>query len=170
MAESSDQDRFADLIDKHKGIIYKICSSYCRSGEDRKDLAQEIILQLLRSFPRYDETKGFSTWMYRIALNVAISDYRKGSRQKSVLVSWPEHLIDFEEDKEETELRENRIQRLYQFIDQLDKLNKALMILYLDGNSYQKIAEILGISESLVGTRLNRAKQKMKKYFTTFQH
>ncbi|HZF13259.1 MAG TPA: RNA polymerase sigma factor, partial [Thermoanaerobaculia bacterium] len=81
MSKSQPQDRFLALLDEHKKILYKVAGSYCRNPADREDLVQEMVVQLWRSFDRYDESYRFSTWMYRIALNVAISFYRSESRR-----------------------------------------------------------------------------------------
>src|SRR5579863_6866181 len=153
------QERFQSLVEEHKRILYKVCHSYCRNPGDRDDLAQEIIVQLWRSFAMFDERVRFSTWMYRIALNVAISFYRRESVRSRHVVPGSEHLL---ETIDESGGRSKEVQLLYQWIEELDPLNKALMILYLDGNSYQETADILGISETNVATKINRLKQAMR--------
>ena len=159
MATVELQERFQTLIDEHKKILYKICNSYCRNRDDREDLAQEIVIQLWQSFRTFDRRRRFSTWMYRIALNVAISFYRREStRTRHVFLSDEELL----EVAVKTEDQSEDLLRLYQFIDGLDALNKALILLYLDGNNYQEIADILGISETNVATKINRLKMKLK--------
>ena len=157
------QQRFQTLLDEHKKILYKVCNSYCRNRDDREDLAQEIIIQLWRSFGKFDARYRFSTWMYRVALNVAISFYRReGSRTR--------HVISGEEDRlvaiHDTESQPEDIRLLYQFIAALDPLSKALVLLYLEGNNYQEIASVLGISETNVATKLSRLKQTMKQEYS----
>ncbi len=159
MATSELQERFAALIDEHKRILFKVCNSYCREGEERDDLAQEIIVQLWRSFPTYDQRLRFSTWMYRVALNVAISFHRRERTRRGHVVTSDEHVL---EAIDETESQPEEVALLYQFIEALDPLSKALMLLYLDGNSYQEIAEVLGISETNVATKISRLKKTMK--------
>jgi RNA polymerase sigma factor (sigma-70 family) len=156
------QERFQTVVDQHKKILYKVCNSYCRNRDDRDDLAQEIIIQLWRSFGKFDERYRFSTWMYRIALNVAISFYRRENTRTRYVISDEQHLLEaIDEVKDQPE----EIRLLYEFIDGLDPLNKALVLLYLDGNNYQEIAEVLGISETNVATKISRLKSKMKQEF-----
>jgi len=145
-----------------KKILYKVCNSYCRNHDDREDLAQEIIVQLWRSFGSFDARCLFSTWMYRIALNVAISfDRRENTRTRYVL-SDQERLLNA---RDETANQSAEMQSLHQFIERLEPLNKALVLLYLDGNSYQEIADVLGISETNVATKISRLKQTMRQEF-----
>jgi RNA polymerase sigma factor (sigma-70 family) len=153
------QERFQTRVDEHKKILYKVCNSYCRNRDDRDDLAQEIIVQLWQSFGRFDERYRFSTWMYRIARNVAISFYRRESTRTQHVVSDEKHLMEAVDD---TESRPEGIRLLYQFIEGLEPLNKALVLLYLDGNSYQEIADVVGISETNVATKISRLKKTMK--------
>jgi RNA polymerase sigma factor (sigma-70 family) len=156
------QERFQTLVDEHKKILYKVCNSYCRDRDARDDLAQEIIIQLWRSFHKFDERYRFSTWMYRIALNVAISFYRRENTRTRYVISDEEHLL---EAIDETKNQPEEIRLLYKFIEGLDPLNKALVLLYLDGNNYQEIADVLGISETNVATKISRLKSKMKQEF-----
>jgi RNA polymerase sigma factor (sigma-70 family) len=156
-------DQFSALIKEHKGIIYKVAISYCRNVEDRKDLIQEIIVHLWKSHGRYDDRFKLSTWIYRIALNVAISAYRR-EKKRSEPVSPLEEII--VEPATETEQPDPKIAMLHRIIDQLDELNRALMILYLDDNSYRDIAGILGLTGTNVATKINRLKLKIKEQFT----
>jgi len=162
MTTSGLQERFQTLVDEHKKILYKVCNSYCRDRDARDDLAQEIIIQLWRSFPKFDEGYRFSTWMYRIALNVAISFYRRESTRTRYVISDEEHLL---EAIDETKNRPEEIRLLYEFIEGLDPLSKALVLLYLDGNNHQEIADVLGISETNVATKISRLKGKLKREF-----
>jgi RNA polymerase sigma factor (sigma-70 family) len=157
------QGRFQALIDEHKKILYKVCNSYCRNRDDRDDLAQEIIVQLWRSFGKFDQRYRFSTGMYRIALNAAISFYRRESTRARHAISDEDRLLNA---IDETVDQSEEKQVLYQFIEKLDPLNKALVLLYLDGNSYQEIAEVLGISETNVATKINRLKKTMRQDFS----
>jgi RNA polymerase sigma factor (sigma-70 family) len=153
------QERFQSLVEEHKKILYKVCNSYCRNRDDREDLAQEIIVQLWRSFGSFDERYRFSTWMYRIALNVAISFYRRESTRTRHVISDEEQLLQAIDDRES---QPEDIRLLYQFIGGLDPLNKALILLYLDGNGYREIADVVGISETNVATKISRLRKIMK--------
>lgn len=154
-----DQEKFQNLMEEHKKILYKVCHSYCKNPGDRDDLAQEIIVQLWRSFRAFDQRVLFSTWMYRIALNVAISFYRRESIRKRHVVPGGEHLL---EAIDESATRPEEVQVLYQWIEELNPLNKALVILYLDGHSYQEIGDILGISQTNVATKISRLKETLR--------
>ena len=153
------QQAFQTLVDQHKKILYKVCNSYCRNREDREDLAQEIVVQLWRSFGSFDERARFSTWMYRIALNVAISFCRRESTRTRYILSDEGQLLNA---IDEIVQQSDEIQALHQFVALLDPLDKALVLLYLDGNSYQEIAYVLGISETNVATKISRMKQRMR--------
>jgi RNA polymerase sigma-70 factor (ECF subfamily) len=157
------QERFRALLEEHRRILYKVCNSYCRNRDDREDLAQEIVVQLWRAFGGFDDRYRFSTWMYRIALNVAISFYRRESTRSRHVLSDDERLLEAVDTKE-GEPEEVRL--LYQLIEGLEPLNKALVLLYLDGNSYREIAEVLGITETNVATKLNRLKSRLKQQST----
>ena len=159
MTTTERQARFQALMDDHKRVLYKVCNSYCRNRHEREDLAQEIVVELWRSFPAFDERYRFSTWMYRIALNVAISFYRRESTRTRYLLSDDEAVMNAM-DESATESEEIRL--LYQLIEELDPLSKALVLLYLDGNSHGEIAEALGITETNVATKISRLKQAMK--------
>jgi RNA polymerase sigma-70 factor (ECF subfamily) len=161
MTQSPPQDRFLILLDQHKKILYKVAGSYCRNPADRQDLTQEIAAQLWRSFDRYDERLPFSTWMYRIALNVAISFYRSESRRARTTVPAEESILEVAAEPAAGPDESARL--LQEAIARLDEIDRALVILYLDGNRYETIGEILGISASNVGTRIGRIKQKLRR-------
>jgi len=160
MTQPKQQDRFVALIDEHRKILFKVAGSYARQPADREDLIQEMVLQMWRSFERYDETQRFSTWMYRVALNVAISFYRRETRRSRVIVGGHQALIELAQAPEAPEMEE--LDTLRRMIDGLNEFDRALVILYLDGNSYADIASVLGINESNVGTKLNRIKQQLR--------
>src|SRR5690349_22773534 len=117
------QPDFEVLISQHKGVIYKVANSYCRDADDRKDLVQEIILQLWRSFPSFNNSVKVSTWMYRVALNVAISFYRKDSKIKNVTTELSDSLIEIIPDEEPSET-EGQLNRLQKFISELKELDR----------------------------------------------
>lgn len=161
------KEQFIKTLDEHKKIIYKIVNSYCQNKEDRKDLEQEIIIQLWNSFDNYNSDYKYSTWMYRIALNVAISFYRK-EKKWSIKNDFynEESIFKIEEDtsEEQTDLNYH-LKLLQEFIHNLNELNKALMLLYLEEKSYEEISEILGITKTNVATKISRIKLKLKKEF-----
>jgi RNA polymerase sigma-70 factor (ECF subfamily) len=165
--QSRDKAAFIEMLEVNKGIVFKVCNTYCRDKEDQKDLAQDIIVQLWRSFPKYAATRKISTWMYSIALNVAISYVRKTTTRRKHTPVIDTVFVDIAHDYQETNSED--LQLLKQFINELDELNKALIILYLDGNSHEEIAAILNISRSNVGTKINRIKKTLKKRFESVE-
>lgn len=166
MTTPTKKDKFVSTIDAHKKIIYKIVNSYCRNKEDRKDLEQEIIIQLWNSFDNYNPEYKYSTWMYRIALNVAISFYRKEKKwyAKSDLNN-EDSLFSMENEENDTSEMDQHLKLLQEFINELNELNKALMLLYLEEKSYEEISEILGITKTNVATKIGRIKLKLKERF-----
>jgi RNA polymerase sigma factor (sigma-70 family) len=163
MATPARQERFVALLEEHRKILYKVAASYCRNPADREDLAQEMVVQLWRSFDRYDERQRFSTWMYRVALNVAISFYRSESRRSQAMVPAAGPVLEIAAGAADSAALDDDLRQLRQAIEQLDELDRALVILHLDGNRHDAIAEVLGISETNVGTRLGRIKQKLRR-------
>ncbi|KRE88397.1 RNA polymerase subunit sigma-70 [Frateuria sp. Soil773] len=164
MTDRQHQQRFEALLREHRRIIFKVASVYASEAEDRNDLAQEISVQLWRSFGGYDERRAkFSTWLYRIALNVAISQRR---REKGSLAHRTEPLderhLETVGGGEPIAEQDERLAALYAFIGELDALNRALILLYLEDRSYAEIAEILGISETNVATKIGRVKQTLR--------
>jgi RNA polymerase sigma-70 factor (ECF subfamily) len=159
----SPEDRFAALLHEHRGIPWKVAASYASEAADRADLAQEIALQAWRSFARYDAAQRFSTWLYRVALNVAISHLRRESRRARHIVPADEQVLQMAaEPPAETD---ERIAQLHAFIRELGEMDRALVLLYLDGTPHEGIAEVLGVSRSNVGTRLGRIKERLRRDF-----
>jgi len=157
-------EEFTELIKENKGIVFKICNSYCANKNDREDLAQEIIYNLWKSYNRFNTQYKFSTWMYRIALNVAISFYRSENKFKNhdPLI---EDLVIFEEESGDPTMDEKNLMRLQEFINELREMDKAIILLYLDNKSHREIAEITGFSETNVATKINRIKDKLRTKF-----
>lgn len=158
------QERFQAAMEENKKILFKVCNSYCRNRDDRDDLAQEIVVQLWRSFEGFDGRCRFSTWMYRIALNVAISFYRRETTRERYVMSSNEHVL---EAIDLSGQQPEELRTLYELIERLDPLNKALVLLYLDGNNYAEMAEVLGISETNVATKISRLKTEMRDNYGT---
>lgn len=164
-----DKEIFIQLIEENKRIIFKICNSYCPQQKDRDDLAQEIVYQLWKSFDGYNPDFRFTTWMYRIALNVAISYYRK-QKQSSNRISFIEHLMDLKDDTDTSEETETNFNLLHQFISELKEIDKSILILYLEDKSYKEIAEIIGLTETNVATKINRIKEILRNKFSNHRN
>ena len=160
------EDKFLSVIDSHKGIFYKVANNYCKNSEDRKDLIQEIIYQLWKGFDNYNPQFQYSTWIYRISLNVAISFYRKERTITQKKVDIDNSLLVVSDILFNQEMEDN-LNLLHQFISELKEVDKAIMLLYLEQKTHKDISEIIGISESNVGTKVSRIKmlltQKFKK-------
>lgn len=153
------EDRFVQVIQEHEGIIYKVARIYTHAPEDQNDLYQEIILQLWKAWKKFREDAKVSTWMYRIAMNTAITYMRKRKRslQKVPIDSIKINFVE----SSNPELEE-RLSLLYRHIESLSTLDKGIILLYLEDRSYEEMAEITGLSTSNIGTRLSRIKQKLK--------
>jgi RNA polymerase sigma factor (sigma-70 family) len=163
MSDRKTPDEFLQLLDEHRKILFKIANSYCHSVADREDLVQEMVLQLWRSFGRYDPRLRFTTWMYRVALNVAISFYRRESGRPRASGLDQRAILEVATQSDQSAELQSDLRLVGEFIAQLNELDRALVILYLDGNRYDTIAEILGISETNVGTKIARIKQKLRR-------
>ena len=159
---SDDAQRgFIDRIDQHRGILFKVAAAYCPNPSDREDLIQETVAQLWRSYRRFDGRSTFSTWMYRIAMNVAIGYLRKEKRNpRSVASAETASLQQIPEPRFQDD---ERVGVLRALIASLPPLDRALMLLYLDDYPYAEIAATLGISESNVGTKIARIKERFKR-------
>lgn len=158
---ADDRQAFGDLLQQHRGIVFKVANAYARSAEDRDDLVQEIAVQLWRAWPGYDPARKFSTWMYRIALNVAISFLRSDGRRRRHAVPLDEAVHDMADDNGIDHDTASQLRVLHRFIATLEPLNRALL-LYLDERSTREMAEVLGISESNVTTKISRLKQRIR--------
>ena len=160
--DESAREAFGALLERHRGILFKVANSYSRLPEDRADLMQEIAAQLWRAWPHYDPARTFSTWMYRIALNVAISFGRGDGRRRHTMVPLDDTLHDVEDHNVVDHETEQHIALLQRFISEQKPLDRALLILYLDERPQREIADILGISEANVSTKIGRLKQRIR--------
>ena len=151
------EQKFLSLMERHRQIIYKVCFMYALDDENISDLYQEVTLNLWKAFPRFRGDSKTTTWVYRIAVNTCVSWLRSSSRQPQTIPFTLSMADLFADEQEKENLRE-----LYDLINRLGKLERALILLWLDERTYEEIAEILDISVSNVGVRINRIKAKLK--------
>lgn len=161
-----EKDKFISVIKENQKLIFKICYSYCSNPENRKDLQQEILMQIWNSFSKFDGRVRISTWIYRIALNTAISYYRNDCKHKNRKVSIDASIISLSNFEYDGSEQDEKIAMLYRFIAGLNEMDKALILLYLDDNKLKEIADILGISETNVATKISRIKKRLKEQFS----
>ncbi|MGB0861565.1 MAG: RNA polymerase sigma factor [Saprospiraceae bacterium] len=155
------EQQFAILAEEHQGIIHKVCSMYCPREADRKDLFQDILVQWWRAFPSFKGDAKFSTWAYRVAINTAISNFRKEKRRLDYQ-SLSSEVLQIPDLPNANEGMEEQKDLLYRAINQLSKVEKAIMMLYLEDYNYIEIAQIIGITKTNVGVKINRIKGKLK--------
>ena len=160
--DGSAHGRFDDLLARHRAIVFKVAGSYARGPDDRADLAQEIAAQLWRAWPSYDPSRSFTTWMYRIALNVAIGFARGDGLRRRHAVPLDEDLHDLADHGATDHETEQQLRLLRAFIARQAPLDRALLLLYLDEVPQREIAGILGISETNVSTKIGRLKQRIR--------
>ena len=151
------EQMFLRLVEQHKQIIYKVCFMYASDDETINDLFQEVTLNLWKGFPRFRGESKPTTWIYRIAVNTCVSWLRSSNRRPQT-VPLTLSMTDLMTDEQEKE----NLRELYALINRLGKLERALILLWLEERSYEEIAEILDISVTNVGVRINRIKAKLK--------
>lgn len=152
------ENEFITIIEDYQRVIYKVCYLYSTDNHHLNDLYQESVLNLWKSFPKFRNECKTSTWIYRITLNTCVTFYRRFSRSPK-FVPLSTNLEMIAENENEISL----IHELYNLINRLGNLDKALILLYLEEKSYQEIADIIGMSLTNVATKLSRVKEKMKK-------
>jgi RNA polymerase sigma factor (sigma-70 family) len=162
--EKKTGQQFQETIELHKGILFKVASMYCQNEHDRQDLIQEMLIQVWKSFDKYNSSFAITTWLYRIALNVAISFYRKNAARQTINFELGDDISP--EQQAGTNEKEQQLNLLEQFISELNNLDKALMLLYLEDKSQAEISEILGITVTNVATKIGRIKDRLKKKFS----
>ena len=153
---------FETLLERHRGIVLKVARSYATGAEDRADLAQEIAVQLWRAWPGYDPARSFSTWMYRIALNTGISFLRGDRLRRRHAAQLDESVPEVAGERVADPEADERLRVLDRFLATLEPLNRALLVLYLEQRSTREMAEILGLGESNVTTKISRLKQRIR--------
>ena len=159
------EKEFLQIITENQGIIHKVCSIYCDSEEDRRDLFQEILVQLWKSFSSFRNESKFSTWMYRVALNTAITSFKKDKRQPDKTGIPYENLQLAVEAYDTT--TEDQIKMLNKAVSQLTGIEKSIILLFLEDKKYEEIAEITGITQNYVRVKMNRIKKKLKLLMNT---
>jgi RNA polymerase sigma-70 factor (ECF subfamily) len=158
------EEAFLKVLRANQGILVKVCTMYCTDSEARRDLYQEIVLQLWWAFPKFRGEAKMSTWVYQIALNTAITDYRR-SRKHGVRVEISEQLTQIPDDSTTADWQE-KVQWLHLAINTLSDAEKAVVMLYLDEKSYDEIAEIVGITPGNVRVTMHRIQEKLRKLKT----
>ncbi|MCL1670292.1 RNA polymerase sigma factor [Elizabethkingia ursingii] len=158
--QSKAEETFVKQIMENQRLIHKVCRIYTDNGTDHEDLFQEITLQLWKSFSGYRGEAKFSTWMYRIALNTAISLFRKSNRQ--IRLQSDIDFVSLKIECDEYTDEEEKIRNMYKMIHKLSDIEKALIMMYLDDKSYREIGEVLGITEGNARVKMNRAKNNLK--------
>mgnify|MGYP000262316511 FL=1 len=154
------EQRFVAQLEENQNIVHKICRMYTNDQQSHKDLFQEITIQLWRAYPKFRGDSKFSTWMYRVALNTAITLYRKSKRRIKTQDYDTVHfkISDIPYDDE----TEQQLNLMHKAVKQLNDIEKALVFLYLEDKNYRDISETLGISEVNARVKMNRIKTKLK--------
>lgn len=155
------KEEFLEILSNYQGILYKVCLIYFRNEQDREDNFQEIVYQLWKSFPNLKKRNSIGSWIYAVSINTSISRIKRDSKieYREAVPELPDQLhVHQQMEKEES------FQMLLNAIYHLDEINKSIMLLYLEEKSYAEIAEIIGMSVSNVGARINRAKNILKQH------
>lgn len=155
------EHNFVSELERHQNIVHKVCRIYTSGRDQHNDLFQEITIQLWKAYPKFRGDSKFSTWMYRVALNTAITLYRKSKRTVNTQDYETVVYKITSEDYDDTE--EEQLKIMYKAIKQLSDIEKALIFLYLEDKNYKEIAETIGITEVNARVKMNRIKTKLKK-------
>jgi RNA polymerase sigma-70 factor, ECF subfamily len=154
------KDDFIKLVNENSALIHKVCHLYGQNTADKQDLFQEIVIQLWKAYGSFRGESKFSTWLYRIALNTAISAYRKNKRtiattaMDGLPVELPDAVYDFS--------KEEKLKQLYTAIAKLSEVERAVVMLYLDDKSYEEMEDVLGINQNNLRVKMNRIKDKLR--------
>lgn len=165
MRKQEAEKQFERLINEHELLIWKICRIYAYTDADRKDLFQEIVIQLWKAYPKFKGEAKFSTWLYRVAINTAITGLRK---QRNFITSYePATLPVNIGDHNHSEPEEERLQQLYAAIEQLSQVEKAIVMLYMEDRTYEDMEDILGINQGNLRVKMNRIRDKLRELTKT---
>ena len=154
-------EKFLELVEENKKLIYKVSHMYCDAQIDKVDLFQEIIVNLWKGFPSFRGDSKASTWVYRVSINTAISWYKDFVKNNNH-IEYTNVIPQFQDKSSDNELYE----QLYCAIGNLGKLDKAIVLLQLDGYSYDEISEIIGLTKTNVATKISRIKLKLKHHLS----
>lgn len=159
--EKALEHQFIELLEKHQNIVHKVCRIYTDDRDAHNDLFQEVTIQLWKAYPKFRGDAKFSTWMYRVALNTAITLYRKSKRapktQDYDTVLYKISVSEYDDTEEQ------QLKLMYKGVKELNDIDKALVFLYLEDKNYREIADTLGISEVNARVKMNRIKKKLRK-------
>lgn len=160
MQKQEVEKEFERRITEHKSLLYKVCRIYAATDADRQDLFQEIVIQLWKAYPGFKGKAQFSTWMYRVAINTAITGMRK---KKDLTTSYePANLPEQMSDEDPGQAEEERLRQLYTAIGQLSEVEKAIVMLYMEDRPYTEMEDILGISQGNLRVKMSRIKDKLR--------
>ncbi|MBB6333227.1 RNA polymerase sigma-70 factor (ECF subfamily) [Chryseobacterium sediminis] len=154
------ENAFLKLVNQHKGILYKASRIYADSVEDREDLQQEILIQLWKSYQNFKGNSEFSTWMYRVAINTAITYLKKEKQRSNNHTDAPHHFEVLQEDYNPT--KDRQLEIFYSAVQELNSLEKAVIFYFMEGMSHKEIGNNLGLSEGNARVKLNRTKEKIQ--------
>jgi RNA polymerase sigma-70 factor (ECF subfamily) len=161
LLEKHEKERqFEAQITEHEALLYKVCHTYAYTQADREDLFQEIVIQVWKAYPNFKGDSKFSTWLYRVAINTAINGLRK---RKNFITSYePEKLPTNLSDDNRSEAEEEQFQQLYKAIGELNQVEKAIVMLYMEDYSYAEMEEILGVSQGSLRVKMTRIKDRLR--------
>jgi RNA polymerase sigma-70 factor (ECF subfamily) len=153
------EKKFEEHISENELLIHKVCRMYAYTEDDRQDLFQEIVIQLWKSFPKFEGRSKFSTWLYRIALNVAITGLRK---HKDFIDTYEPGKLPQQIDQNTSYEEEEQLKQLYKAIENLNQVEKAIVMLYMEEKTYEEMEDILGINQGNLRVKMNRIKDKIR--------
>ncbi len=154
------EKEFLEIVKANQGIIHKVCNIYCDDENDRNDLVQEILAQLWRSYPSFRKEAKFTTWMYKVAINTAITAFKKTKRKPDkTRLTYDNFQIP---DDNSAQIKEDNLRLLRDAVSKLTGIEKSIILLFLENKGYEEIAEITGITQNYVRVKMNRIKKKLK--------
>ena len=162
------EQQFERQIKEHELLLRKVCRIYAFADADRQDLFQDIIIQLWQAYPKFKGEAKFSTWLYRVAINTAITGLRR--KKNFVTLYEPANLPTHFSDDNSSQAEEERLQHLYKAIELLNEVEKAIIMLYMEERSYEEMEEILGISQGTLRVKMNRIKDKLRHMTKTIHY
>lgn len=167
MQQEEAAKRFEQQIREHELLLHKVCRLYAYTPADRQDLFQEIVLQLWKAYPKFRGDAKFSTWLYRVAINTAITGLR---RKKDFITLYEPSALPVHHSDDMESAEAEQLQRLYAAISQLNEIEKAVVMLYMEDRSYTEMEEILGMSGGALRVKMTRIKEKLRQLTKTTTH